>query len=98
MDSTLQCIVNFCRLLRENPRHPERHEPPLASLVKDLEVWEQLKRLTSELKSRSSAFYKTLKYRANRGECMDGLYVLMSFNSYFGSLSSENMSNFKRPI
>ena len=89
MESSLQSIINFCTMLHRHPKGKERHQPVLATLIKEEGMWEQLQKLSSELKNRSGAFYKTLKYRAKRGECTDGLFVLMSFNSYYGSPTQE---------
>lgn len=89
MESALQSIINFCCLVKGAPKNPARHEAELVTMLRDNDTWEQLKKLASELKHRSSAFYKTLKYRANRGECMEGLFILMSFNGYYGSLVNE---------
>ena len=89
MESALQSIINFCCLLNEPPKNPVEHEAALVSLISNDDIWQQLQRSATELKHRSNAFYKTLKYRANRGECMEGLFILMSFNTYYGSLTNE---------
>eukprot|EP00210_Caulerpa_lentillifera_P002525 g2422.t1 len=82
MESALQSIVNFCNVVKESTT-PET-QCPLVVLLKNDSAWMELEKLFMELRHRTTAFYKTLKYRANRGECTEALLVLMSFNSYYG--------------
>ena len=88
LESALQLIIHFCSVLSEMPPHPKPQTSVLVNLIEEDEVWEQLTKLSTELKHRTCAFYKTLKYRANRGECTEGLYVMMSFNTYYTSLNN----------
>jgi len=82
MESTLQSIVNFCNVVKEF----SGAQDPLLTLLRNERSGSELEKLFKEWRHRTTAFYKTIKYRANRGECTESLLVLMSFNSYYGPM------------